>query len=414
MARARVRNPLSDPVRIAMLRATGLLGSPQEEAFDRLAGLARKVLKAPVGMVTLLDDTHMHVKGCVGMPDLAKAGRVPVAESFCQHVVASSEPLVVKDAREHELTRDLATVKSGRALSYAGVPLILPGGFTVGALSVADAKPRAWKADDIEILEGLARCVVSEIEMRADTEARRQAESDLQRATDRLRGLMDNSPNVIFAKDLHGRCLFLNRAGEQMLGLSEAEAIGKLDTDLWPPAVAAALRERDQAVVARGEAVELEETLEVGGRAAVYRSVRFPLLDEAGEPYGVCGISTDITERRATERALHAAQQRFVSAFVDAPTGMATVGPDGHFRQANQALCELTGRTEEQLLAEPAPDGMAVLLASLFREDSRRGLEQVAETGELKDAKALLRRLESAVDAAQSALSSAMPEGAAK
>ena len=94
-------------------------------------------------------------------------------------------------------------------------------------------------------------------------------------------------------------------------------------------------------------------------------------------------------------------------------------------------------------------------LAGLFREDSKRGLEQVAdalreqdakgvaraahalkgssgqlgatrteaisaqlqavaETGELGDAKALLRRLETAVDAAQSALSSALPEGAPK
>src|SRR5215218_2194957 len=307
MARARVRNPLSDPVRVAMLRATGLLGSPHEEAFDRLAGLARKVLKAPVGMVTLLDDTHMHVKSCVGMPELAKAGRVPVTESFCQHVVASSEPLIVKDAREHEQTKDLAIVKSGMALAYAGVPLTLPGGVTVGTLCVADAKPRTWKADELEILDGLAQSVLTEIEMRADIEARRQAESDLQRSTDRLRGLMDNSPTVIFAKDLQGRYLFLNPAGEQVLGLTEAEAIGKHDADLHAPGVADALREHDQTVVAGGEPVEIEETLEVDGRAVIYRSVRFPLLDEAGEPYGVCGISTDITERKDTERALHEA-----------------------------------------------------------------------------------------------------------
>src|SRR5215210_6178708 len=160
MARARVRNPLSDPVRVAKLRATGLLGSPQEEAFDRLAGLAVKVLKAPVGMVTLLNDTHMHVKSCVGMPELAEAGRLPVTESFCQHVVAASEPLIVKDAREHERTKDLAIVKSGMALAYAGVPLTLPGGLTVGTLCVADAMPRTWTADEIEILEGLAQSVL--------------------------------------------------------------------------------------------------------------------------------------------------------------------------------------------------------------------------------------------------------------
>ena len=57
-------------------------------------------------------------------------------------------------------------------------------------------------------------------------------------------------------------------------------------------------------MIAGGEPVEIEETLELGGRSTVYRSVKFPLTDEAGEPYGVCGISTDITERKQTERAL--------------------------------------------------------------------------------------------------------------
>jgi PAS domain S-box-containing protein len=300
MPRARVSDPLADPVRLAMLRSTGLLGTPHEAAFDRLAGLARKILKAPVGMVSLLDDRHLHVKSCVGLPDLAKAGRVPVTESFCQHVVVTEQALVVEDAREHELTRDLAIVKSGMALAYAGVPLVLAGGFVVGTLSVADSEPRVWTPEEVDLLHDLAASVLTEIEMRADIEARKQAESDLQRSTDRLRGLMDNSPTIIFAKDLEGRYLFLNHAGERLLGLPEPDAIGRTDADLHPPEVAAALREADQAVVAGGEPVEIEETIDLDGRTIVYRSVKFPLTDEAGEPYGVCGISTDVTERRHT------------------------------------------------------------------------------------------------------------------
>jgi PAS domain S-box-containing protein len=350
MPRARVKNPLADPVRLAMLRSTGLLSAPHEDAFDRLAGLARKVLKAPVGMVSLLDDRHLHVKSCVGLPELAKAGRVPATDSFCQHVVITEAALVVDDAREHELTRDLAIVRSGMALAYAGVPLVLSGGFVIGALSVTDSKPRAWKPGEIELLHDLAASVLTEIEMRADIEARKQAETELRRSKDRLRGLMDNIPTLIYAKDLEGRYLFLNHAGEDQLGLPESAAIGKRDAELHPPELARVLCEHDEAVVAGGKPVEIEETLEVNGRSTVYRSVKFPLTDEAGEPYGVCVISTDITERKQTERALRAAQQRLVSAFDHAPTGMAMVGTDGRFRQVNAALCELTGRTEEQLL----------------------------------------------------------------
>ena len=103
-------------------------------------------------------------------------------------------------------------------------------------------------------------------------------------------------------------------------------------------------------MIAGGEPVEIEETIALDGRSTVYRSVEFPLTDEAGEPYGVCGISTDISERKQTERALPEAQQRLGSAFDDAPTGMAMVGTDGRFRQVNAALCKLTGRTEAELL----------------------------------------------------------------
>ena len=103
-------------------------------------------------------------------------------------------------------------------------------------------------------------------------------------------------------------------------------------------------------MIAAGEPVELEERSSCGGETVVHRSVKFPLTDEAGEPYGICGIATDVTERKHTEAALREAQQRFVSAFEHAPTGMAMIGTDGRFRQVNAALCELTGRSEEQLL----------------------------------------------------------------
>jgi PAS domain S-box-containing protein len=279
-----------------------------------------------MAMVTLIDGPHLHVLGRVGPADLAKP-RTPVSDTFCQHAVSSAQTLVVDDAREHDLTKGLAVVKSGKVLAYAGAPLA--GGAVVGALCVADSKPRAWKPEEIGLLEDLAQSVRTEIELRADLEARRRAETERQRSDDRLRGLMDNSPAAIYALDLHGQVLFSNPAAEGLLAGRQG------------------LTADDQAVIAGGAAVKGEVTLEDG---AVHRCVKFPLTDEAGEPYGICGICTDVTERRQTEAALREAQQRFVSAFENAPTGMAMIGTDGRFRQVNAALCELTGRTEADLL----------------------------------------------------------------
>ena len=269
-----------------MLRGTGLLGSPPEEAFDRLAGLARKVFRTPIAMVTLLDDRRLEAKSCAGPRHLASS---PLKATFCQHVVRASEPLVVDDAREHDLTKGLSIVTCGKALAYAGVPLTLHG-YVIGTLCVVDAKPRAWTRDDVGILEDLARSVLTEIALRSDIEARRRAAAELERTTERLRGLMDNSPAVIVGKDLEGRCLFLNRAGERALGVTEAEAIGRAGAELGA---------HDQSVIAAGEPDEIEEALVLDGVTVVHRTVKFPLTDEAGEPYGICAISTDVTERAA-------------------------------------------------------------------------------------------------------------------
>ncbi len=288
MPRARESNPLADPVRVAALRGTGLIGTKQSEAFDRVARLAATFVKAPMAMVALLDGTHLHALSRIGPPDLAKAQRTPVKDVFCRHVVASGEALIVKDAREHEQTAGLASVKSGKVLAYAGIPLRLASGHVLGTLCVADAKPRAWKASELAVLEDLARSAVTEIEVRADVEARRE----LQRANVRLRGVLENSPVPIYAKDLEGKVLFANAAAE---GATDEEAI------------------------------------------------TFPLLDEAGEPYGTCGI---VSARGDTAAAM---------AFEHAPTGMAMIGTDGHFTRVNAALAELTGRSEEQLLGMTLP-----------------------------------------------------------
>jgi len=275
---------LADPIRVATVRGTGLLGTPPEAAFDRLARLASKVLHARVGMVSLLDDCHLHVKSLVGLPGQGGGGRLPVEESFCQHVVITGRALLVDDARENELTRDLALVRAGVARSYAGVPLVLPGRQVAGALSVADSEPRAWQPEQVEILEDLAASVQTEIELRA-----------MQRPRRRPKRAPAAGQDAELARYLAGVFREDSRRGLKQ--------------------VADALRQKDAPAVARA----------------------------AGELKGSSG-------------QVGAAHTQAISA----------------------------------------------------------ELQAVAETGELGSARALLRRLEAAVDATQSALSSAVPENAQK
>ena len=70
----------------------------------------------------------------------------------------------------------------------------------------------------------------------------------------------------------------------------------------------------------------------------------------------VIGMSQDVTEQRHEAEERLEARERFRLAFEEAPIGMALVGLDGRWLQVNQALCELTGYSEERLLARSYQD----------------------------------------------------------
>src|SRR5256885_2915266 len=98
---------LSAPGRLKALRVPALLDSPPEVAFDRLTRLASHALNVPVALVSLVAEDRQFFKSCVGVEEPWASRRgTPLSHSFCQHAVASGEPLVIEDARENPLVSD--------------------------------------------------------------------------------------------------------------------------------------------------------------------------------------------------------------------------------------------------------------------------------------------------------------------
>ena len=174
---------LSDPARLGVLYATGLLDAATVNTFERVARLAARALGAPIAQVNLITDDAQVPKAAYVDASRREAGdpaswRAPVGldRSYCQHVVATGDALLIEDARIHPLVRDnLATSEAG-IVAYASVPVRAPGGAggeagaVLGTVCVVDFVPRDWTADDLEVLEDLAGGAAAEVARRLTVE----------------------------------------------------------------------------------------------------------------------------------------------------------------------------------------------------------------------------------------------------
>jgi len=134
-----------------------------------------------------------------------------------------------------------------------------------------------------------------------DITARAQAQAALAASEARLQAILDNTLSVIYVKDRSGRYLLVNRQFCRIFKREPAAVIGQSDFDIHPAPVAERLRANDATVMSSGEAIEVEETALLDDGPHTYISIKFPLRDTSGAITAVCGISTDISERKQTE-----------------------------------------------------------------------------------------------------------------
>lgn len=183
-------NPvLSDPARLAALVRVGLTPGERSrgnEALDRLASLTGKILRAPVALVTLIEDERQVFQGMTGVPEpWASQRECPLDYSLCQHVVATGRPLVIDDTKKDGRVSENLAVREVGVAAYLGVPLTTTDGLVLGSLCVFDMQPRQWSDEDVETLSGLATFANTELEFRrASHEISVTVGHDRERTTD--------------------------------------------------------------------------------------------------------------------------------------------------------------------------------------------------------------------------------------
>ncbi|HEX6414334.1 MAG TPA: PAS domain S-box protein [Burkholderiales bacterium] len=192
-----------------------------------------------------------------------------------------------------------------------------------------------------------------------DVTARKHAEAALRDSEERWRATVDSASEGMLIYDRSLAIVSVNRAAERILGLAQAELIGKPGFTSMLPCIG-----EDGAPLA-SEARPTRITIRTGtpqtGRvigikrpdgAVTWLSVNTAFLRRADEAdyYGLVSTVSDITAQHDAERRLKESEQRFRRTFELAGSGMAHIGMDRRFTRVNRRLCEILGYSEEELL----------------------------------------------------------------
>jgi len=138
--------------------------------------------------------------------------------------------------------------------------------------------------------------------------ARREREAELARTNRQLQSVLETTPALVFVKDLDGRYQVISEQFREVIAGGMDDVIGKTDADLFPESVAQRIRADDRAVIETGEPIKREEEAPTAHGSRMFLTLKSPIYDEAGNVTGICGVSTDITER--VEYKEHVERQR--------------------------------------------------------------------------------------------------------
>ncbi|MFP2895871.1 PAS domain-containing protein [Corallococcus sp. 4LFB] len=165
-----------------------------------------------------------------------------------------------------------------------------------------------WRALDRSLTEAVAHYV-------------QQHEQALRSRELRLQEILDHAPAAIYAKDALGRYLFINRPFEAISGHERASVLGRSDFELFAQETAERFRLNDRRVLAaRAPLVFDEEVLQPDG-PHLYHTMKFPLPSVAeGEPWALCGVSTDITATRTLRQERDEAREQLQRVLTQLPS----------------------------------------------------------------------------------------------
>jgi diguanylate cyclase (GGDEF)-like protein/PAS domain S-box-containing protein len=217
----------------------------------------------------------------------------------------TGQRVVVEDIHTHPYWAPYRELTSRAGLGACwSEPIRSVAGKVLGTFAVYHRQAHRPTEEETRLIEQAAN--LAEIAL-----GRSHADQALKHSEKLLSDILENVTAYIYMKDNQGYYLFANRLLRERLAAPMEEIVGYDDSKFFDADTAANMRKDDLRVLQKGEMLQFEETNLnlLTGDMDVFLTVKIPLRREDGSIYALCGISTDITERKEIEEHMqHMAQ----------------------------------------------------------------------------------------------------------
>ena len=268
----------------------------------------------------------------------------PSGSGLTEYVLRTGQPLLCDEKVSEELARSgEADLVGAPSPIWLGVPLIVDQK-TVGVMVVQHySDPSAYGEHEKHILE----FVSSEVARAID---RKKAQEKLAESEERYRTLFGGMMDGVYRSTHDGRFLDVNQAMVKMFGYESVEEMLKVDIkeDLY-----FAEEDRESLFLDTGqEKIEIFRMRRKDGSEIWVEDHGRYVHDQYDNVIYHEGILRDVTERKHSEEALRASQERYRDLYENAPIGIYRTTPDGRILLANPKIVEMLGYSSlEELTA---------------------------------------------------------------
>ncbi len=327
--------------------------APLEKTLASVVRLIEQLHPGISAAISLLDAGagELRLAASHGLPDALSEhlAKLPIGlrAGSCGVAASLGRQVVVRDIATDPLWSELAPLAIGSGVrACCSTPIVTTGDRVHGTLALYFDTVRGPQTEELDLVTRLTQLAGIAIRRKQDESALRESEA-------RFRSLFDNVVDGVYQAAPGGELLSANPALVQMLGLDDFAALGRCNmAEFFVDPKERARLVSELEAYGRVRHFEYQMRTRTGRVIIVLENSRL-VTDGDGRPLYFEGTITDITQRKAAERALFNEKERAQVTLQSIGDAVVTTDALGNIEYLNPVAEQLTGWEAREVQGTP-------------------------------------------------------------